>query len=221
MIGFFGGTFDPIHFGHLQAALEITEQLALSALYFLPCHLPPHRESPQVLAVHRSHMVSLAIQTEKRFHLDQRELLHQQPSYTVDTLQSIRAEIGETMPLVFIMGMDAFSSLQKWHRWHTIFDLAHIVVAHRPYYTKQMPAWCLERLKEDVRYLHQQASGYVMVCDITPLAISATLIRKKIAAGSSVRYLLPEVVLNCINAQGFYKKSRFEHDETRRGCKTR
>ena len=130
-IGIFGGTFDPIHYGHLRTALELQEMLDLASVHFVPAATPPHRETPMTDGKVRMRLVKAAIRGEKGFVADDRELRRAGPSYTIDTLASFRAEFPRRS-LCLLLGMDAFLGLPAWHRWRELLDLAHVVVAHRP-----------------------------------------------------------------------------------------
>ncbi len=131
MIGILGGTFDPIHHGHLRCAQELLQDLPLDEVRLVPCRIPPHRDTPQASAEQRLRMLKAALDGAPGLTVDDRELSREGPSYTVDTLHSLRAEFGAT-PLCLIVGMDAFNGLDRWHRWQELIGLAHIVVAHRP-----------------------------------------------------------------------------------------
>jgi nicotinate-nucleotide adenylyltransferase len=210
-IGVFGGTFDPIHFGHLRPALELLEQLSLQRLYLIPSAVPPHRDEPHATARQRLAMLRLAVEGQPGFVVDERELLRSGPSYTVDTLESLRAEVGDT-PLCLLLGVDAFLGLPEWHQWPRLLELAHIVVAHRP-------GWRLEeasmppalrrvvagRWLADAAALRAAVSGGVLLQGVTQLDISATGIRERIAAGKSANYLLPAKVWQYIQEQDLYR----------------
>ncbi|APZ43515.1 nicotinate-nucleotide adenylyltransferase [Acidihalobacter ferrooxydans] len=208
MIGLLGGTFDPIHFGHLRPALEIRDALGLDELRFLPCRIPPHRGTPRESAQTRAALVAQALADEAGFALDRRELGREGPSYTVDTLESFRAELGAQVGLCWIMGRDAFNGLPKWHRPHDVLRLAHIVVAQRPGEEGEPGAALAEmiagRVSESLTELTQQPAGCVAFVDVTQLAISATMIREALARGQSARFLVPERVWETIRAEGLY-----------------
>lgn len=208
-VGVLGGTFDPIHLGHLRPALEVWEQLDLEEIRIVPCHIPPHRRSPRASVAQRVRMVELAVQGQAGFRLDLREVERAGPSYSVDTLTALRAELGEDVPLCLIMGMDAFAGLPSWHRWTELIELAHLVVTHRPGSPASQDIdlgdW-LERVRtEDPRDLHARSRGHVWFCPVTQLDISATDIRRRIKAGRSPRFLLPDAVWHYIHAEGLYR----------------
>lgn len=211
-VGIFGGTFDPVHFGHLRPALELKEQLGLESVHLVPCNIPPHRDAPHATAAQRRDMLQLAIVGEPGLLLDERELARPGPSYMVDTLHSLRQEFGAPRPLCLIIGADAFLGLPSWYHWQELIQLAHIVVAHRP-------GWVLDETSLDlalrqllqqhrldaVSQLYQAPAGGVLLHSVTPLAISATEIRQRVAAGGSARYLLPQPVWDYIRQHNLYR----------------
>ncbi len=198
MIGIYGGTFDPVHYGHLRTALEVREALELDEVRFIPCRFPPHRREPVFPPEKRLEFLQLATADEPGFVVDTRELERSGVSYMVDTLASLRNEVGE-LPLGLILGRDAFLGLPSWHRWESIFDLAHLVVMDRPGYR---PDW-LPPLKEYVAQrstdhpgeLQHQPAGRIFFQRVTQLEISATHIRQCLQEGKSPRYLLSDQVL--------------------------
>ncbi|MCG5500647.1 nicotinate-nucleotide adenylyltransferase [Ectothiorhodospira lacustris] len=207
MIGILGGTFDPIHFGHLRPALEIQEHLGLDELRFIPCGLPPHRRRPEADVSHRLAMVEQAVALHPGFSVDRRELERDGPSYSVDTLESLRRELGAAVPLCLILGMDAFAGLSSWHRWQDLSSLAHLVVAHRP--GSDEPAALEDRAAarraENPADLRAAPAGRILCVPVTQLDISATAIRDRVARGGSPRFLLPEPVLTYIHRHGLYR----------------
>lgn len=206
MIGILGGTFDPVHHGHLRPALEVYESLGLSELRFVPCRVPPHRAPPEAPAHHRLAMVERAIAGVPGFRVDARELSRPGPSFTVDTLSELRAEIGPGCPLLLVMGMDAFAGLPGWHRWREIAQLAHVVVAHRPGTAPAMgsPYFELAAATDSVAVLRNAGRGRVFLQPVTQLDISATGIRECLRAGRSPRFLLPGSVRDYIAEHRLY-----------------
>lgn len=209
-IGVFGGTFDPIHFGHLRPALELSEQLSLQRMLLVPCSVPPHRPQPQASVEQRLAMLQRAVEGEPALQIDERELRRSGPSYMVDTLVSLRDELADT-PLCLCIGVDAFLGLPGWHRWQELLQLAHIVVAHRPGWQLdeksmkgELGALMNSHLERDVSAITEQKAGNILLCSVTQLAISATAIRKCIQAGRSARYLLPDAVWHYILEQKLY-----------------
>lgn len=206
-LGIFGGTFDPIHIGHLRMALELRQQLKLDEMRLLPCYLPPHRATPGASAEQRVAMLELALQDCAELTIDPRELLREKPSYTYDTLCELRAELGEQISLCLCMGMDSFLTLDQWHEWRQLIRLAHLVVVERPGY--EIPevgavADLLRRHRAEVEAIHEAPAGAVIIASPALLPMSATDIRAQISAGESPQFLLPDPVLNYIRAQGLY-----------------
>ena len=208
MIGIFGGSFDPIHLGHLRAALELAQALELEQVRFMPCRQPPHRSAPVAGAEQRVALLEAALRGEPAFRLDTRELHRDGPSYTVDTLLSLRAELGAA-PLCLILGMDAFQGFSTWHRWQEVIELAHLVVAHRPGWTPPRSGAVAELLAQrqvrGVAELRQHPGGRVLLWPVTPLDISSSHIRALVAEGRSPRYLVPEAVWELIQARNIYR----------------
>lgn len=211
-IGILGGTFDPIHYGHLRLAEEMLELAGLRQIRFIPAGIPPHRAQPQVSAQHRSAMVQLAIADQPAFVLDDREIRRTVFCYTVDTLGELRAEFGAGQPLCLLMGGDAFLQLHTWHQWERLFELAHIVVGYRPGFpldqrihaaTAALQSYYRQRLCSAAE-LSQRPAGGVAVLAIPELDISATLIRSRVAEHRSIRYLLPNAVADYIHQHHLY-----------------
>lgn len=212
-LGIFGGTFDPIHYGHLRPALELRDQLALSEVRFIPASVPPHRGEPTASAQQRLAMLQLALQGCAGMSIDERELHRDGPSYMADTLRSLRSEVGER-PLVLLLGLDAFLGLPSWHAWHSIIEQAHIAVATRPGWQSEQllqesplaQLW-RERLCDDAAPLHQTPAGRIVMVEVTPLDISATKIREQLQRGRSPRFLLPDNVLDYIERNRLYLRA--------------
>ncbi|MBI3528847.1 MAG: nicotinate-nucleotide adenylyltransferase [Betaproteobacteria bacterium] len=213
-IGVLGGTFDPVHCAHLRLAEELADGIGLSKVRFIPTGAPPHRGTPKVTGAHRMEMVRLAIAGNPRFEADDREIRRQGVCYTFDTLNELRAELGDR-PLCLLMGSDAFSALTTWHRWEELFDLAHIVIAHRPGFSPQqlqsslpgpLRKIYLQRLAASTGILRRDSAGTVYAREITALDIAATQIRGLLAGGGSARYLVPDAVLDYIETNRLYKE---------------
>ncbi len=208
MIGLLGGTFDPVHHGHLRIALECCEALALSELRFIPCHRSPLRDLPHAEAAARVAMLEAALAGEPRFRLDACELERPAPSYTVDTLTGLRASVGTT-PLCLIVGMDAFLGLAAWRHWQEITRLAHLVVARRPGHIPE-PQAALAEYAAGARCaspadLRGRSGGGLFFLDSSLLDISATDLRARVAAGRSIRYLVPDSVEAIIRQHHLYR----------------
>jgi nicotinate-nucleotide adenylyltransferase len=209
-IGIFGGTFDPIHFGHLRLAEEMAEAIGLSQVRFIPAGQPPHRGVPRTAATHRLEMVRRAIAGNPRFEVDAREVRRPDPSYTVDTLTVLRAELGNEQPLWLLLGADAFTGLPSWHQWRQLFTLANIAVAARPGAQLMRPDGLPEDLKHELSQRRVPdgsatgPAGSVLLQQMTALDISATRIRATLARQGSARYLLPDTVLDYIHQHQLY-----------------
>lgn len=211
-LGLFGGTFDPIHFGHLRLAEEAIDHLGLAGVRWIPAGQPPHRGTPQVTAQQRLEMVLRSTRKNARFSVDSAEVEAAAPSYTVHTLERLRGELGSQQLLVLLVGADAFAGLASWHRWRDLFSLAHIAISHRPGFpveTASLPhelaSEFADRRLADPALLRRQPAGGIVTFAMTQLAISATQIRKLLANGLSARYLLPDAVLDYIDLQQLYK----------------
>ena len=207
-VGIFGGTFDPVHIGHLRTSVELRKILGLSEMRLIPNANPPHRIQPGASAKHRLAMLQLALANEPGLVTDDRELRRQGPSYTLDTLTEIRAEIGTETPLCLCIGMDSLINLNQWHRWCELTDLAHIVAVARP-------GWHLPQSGEVLEFIHEhratseeqlqaQPAGKVLIREITLLPVSATGIRQALQRGESTRYLVPDKVIDYIRQHQLY-----------------
>ena len=208
-IGILGGTFDPIHYGHLRPALDLLEELELAEIRFIPCRIPAHRGTPLITAAQRLTLVQLATEGQPGFITDDRELRREGLSYMFDTLASLREDFGDEIPLCLIVGTDAFRELHTWHRWRELPKLAHIVVMQRPGLLKplvpMLEAFTTPRVVYDRFALRRKPAGGILFQPVTQLSISATRIRALLAQGQSPRYLLPEAVLAYIHAQALYR----------------
>jgi nicotinate-nucleotide adenylyltransferase len=208
MIGILGGTFDPVHFGHLRPALEVQESLALEELRLIPCHIPPHRPQPHASAAQRVAMLKAATGQYPAFRIDTRELQRDGPSYTFDTLVSLRKELGDT-GLCLLMGMDAFGDLTTWHRWVELIEFCHLVVMTRP--GTDVPAggelagFIRRHRVPAAAGLRHRPAGRLLFQPVTALAISATRLRALLAQGLSPAFLMPEAVIEIINREGLYR----------------
>jgi len=206
-IAIFGGTFDPIHYGHLRTAFEMLQALRFAEVRFIPSGDPPHRGKTFATADLRLEMVRVAVQEQPGFAVDDCELMRDGPSYTIDTLSSIREEHQDTS-LGLIVGMDAFLGLTTWYRWDEILDLAHIVVAHRPGWRApdigELGELITAHGTHRVDDLHENRHGYIHIHAVTQLEIASTEIRDLIAAGRDSRFLMPDVVRDVIVKSGCY-----------------
>ncbi|NNE05458.1 MAG: nicotinate-nucleotide adenylyltransferase [Xanthomonadales bacterium] len=202
-----GGTFDPVHFGHLRAAEEIRETLDMDEFRFLPCGQPPHRDAPHASASQRLEMLRLALADWPDFTVDDREVLRQGPSYMVDTLSDFRTEYPDAA-LVLVIGQDAANSLDHWHRWRALPGLAHLVIMSRhgdtARYPKAVEDVLLAGKADRPRSLADSPAGRVLNVAIDSLPVSASAIRALISSGRSARFLVPDPVLRYIQQQGLY-----------------
>jgi nicotinate-nucleotide adenylyltransferase len=201
LVGVFGGTFDPVHFGHLRTALELLERLSLGEVRFIPSARPPHRSAPKTPASLRLRLLEAAVADEPRFVADRREIDRPGPSYTVDTLESLADDLPEST-LCLVLGMDAFLGLPEWHRWHELLEIAHVVVAHRPgsQAPEQGPLGRLVRERRTVSAadLGEARSGHIHVEAVTQLEISSSALRRAVRAGRDPKYLVPDAVRRII-----------------------
>lgn len=210
LIGLLGGTFNPIHFGHLRTAQELADALNFYEVRFIPSANPPHKDKPEVSAKHRAEMVNLAIADNPLFKLDTQELGRAGVSYTIDTLISLREELGENVTLCLVMGSDAFVKLNTWHRWQELLDYCHIVLVQRPKAENpsklpdELTVYLQDHYTENVADLSEKSAGYIHMQAVTPLDISATQIRNSLKVGRSVRYLMPNEVIEYIAAHKLY-----------------
>ncbi|HEY0767805.1 MAG TPA: nicotinate-nucleotide adenylyltransferase [Steroidobacteraceae bacterium] len=200
-IGVFGGTFDPIHCGHLRTAFELWQELQLAEVRFLPTGSPPHRAALCASAERRLQMVTAAVADQPSFVVDDREVRRSGVSYSVDTLTELRREYpGRSLCL--LLGMDAFLGLPNWHRWRELLTLAHIVVAHRPGWraptTGPLGEVMVDHGTGAIGMLHERPAGCVYVHAVTQLEISSTELRSLIIAGRDPRYLVPDAVRQII-----------------------
>ena len=212
LIGILGGTFDPIHHGHLRLAEEAADACRMARVLLIPAALPNLRAAPRTAAHHRLAMAQLAAQGNARLEVDDRELRREGMSYTVDTLADLRRELGEAQPLCLILGADAFLRLPAWSRWQQLFALAHIAVAARPGYqlsermqSDELAAEWRARFTGTRSELTETACGLIARIEIPLLEISATDIRARIAGAASARYLVPQPVLDYIAAERLYE----------------
>ena len=214
LVGLLGGTFNPIHFGHLRMAQELADALNLSEVRFIPSANPPHKSMPTVSAKHRAAMVQLAIADNPLFKLDTRELVRTGASYTIDTLISLREELSlqdkQPISLCLILGSDAFVHLNTWARWQELLNYCHIILVQRPTASKQaklpdeLAIFLQDHYTEDLVDLTNNAAGYIHMQAITPLEISSTNIRNALIKKLSARYLAPEKVIDYLVKHKLY-----------------
>lgn len=205
----YGGTFDPIHYGHLKPVEALAKQVALQQVTIMPNNVPPHRAQPLANSEQRKTMVELAIAGNPLFKLDDRELQRETPSYTVETLEQLRSEIGAEQPLSFIVGQDSLLSLQRWHRWETLLTLCHLLVCQRPGYSLSMNTpeeqqWLEAHQTGSVEELHNQPAGKIYLAQTPMYDISATAIRQRLEQHQTCDDLLPPAVAEFIRQHHLY-----------------
>ena len=207
-IGFLGGTFDPIHFGHLRPALEITEALSLASLFLLPNHIAPHKSQSHCTAKQRSEMVKLAIAEQPRIEVDTRELNRAKASYTIDTLKELK-EVYPTTPICFIMGMDSLINFDSWFKWYEILDYCHLIISQRPQWHPHFNNTIKELLQRhqttNKLELHNLANGKIYFQETSQLDISSTEIRHLLKNNQSIDCLVPEAVNTYIKNHKLYQ----------------
>jgi len=211
MIGVYGGTFDPIHFGHLRPAMEILQAFGLSQIRFIPCGVPPHRDAPHATPEQRVAMLECAIEGVPEFVCDTREIQRGGPSYMLDTLRSLQATAGDEA-YCLILGMDAFAAFHTWHQWRDILGYCNLLVMQRPEFEaeKVITAAQLIELVQQVRVMDvtkfiQEAPGKLIFYPVTQLDISSSRIRELNAQRRSLRFLMPDRVIALIEEQGIYQ----------------
>ncbi len=207
-IGILGGTFDPIHLGHINLALATYHQLRLSQVRFIPVHIPPHRTMPVASADDRKSMLEAALNNFDELTLDCREIARNETSYSIDTLESLRTELPLT-PLCLILGRDAFNKIDTWHRWQHLLDHAHIVVANRPGAKPELSetarAWLEDHQTNDNNTIAEFCSGRIYYVEIPLLNISSTVIRTAIADKEDVKQWLHPSTINYIKNHQLYQ----------------
>lgn len=203
----FGGTFDPIHFGHLRTAVEVRQALRVEHVKLVPAGVPAHRQMPGTTPAQRLKMLQLAVQGLPYLEVDDREIRRGGTSYMIDTLASVRAEAGPDVPVSLVLGADAFALIHEWHRWEALLDLAHLVILGRPgadlVMNEAVTAWTRDRWVA-AEQLQAKPAGLVCELQLTQLAISATAIRQLIDAGEPIDFLLPNAVIDYIRREQLY-----------------
>lgn len=209
MIGIFGGTYDPIHNGHLHVARKVMQTFPMKEIHFLPCYQPVHRNKPQATVQQRLDMVNLAIQGHPEYILDESEARRKGPSYMIETLQLLRKELGETIPFGLILATDAFEYFNQWYRWDEILNYTHLIIvqrSHRNVLKKNTELFQYVEKKRiyKPRTLLQSPAGSLIWTHIMGLPISSTKIRQRIAEGKDISKQVPKAVLNYIRENRLY-----------------
>jgi nicotinate-nucleotide adenylyltransferase len=206
-----GGTFDPIHCGHLASAKAVRKSLGVTALKLIPSFIPPHRDVPGSTAEQRLAMLKIAIADVDGLEVDDRELVRQGVSYTVDTLDSFRAELGQTLPLYFVLGFDSYCTLHEWKHWQEITRKCHLVVLARPGYEDETPAqiveWSKDKMVEEPKHLMNRACGGILTISLIQVDVSATELRKIFKEGKRPTGKMPEKVIDYAIEHELYSAS--------------
>ncbi|MGL9733893.1 MAG: nicotinate-nucleotide adenylyltransferase [Symbiopectobacterium sp.] len=210
LIAYFGGTFDPIHYGHLRPLTVLPDEIGVTRITLMPNNVPPHREQPEATAQQRKRMVELAIAETPLFSVDDRELQRITPSYTINTMEMIRAEMGDNIPLTFIIGQDSLLTLHAWHRGQDLLKVCHLLVCARPGYhitleTPKQQAWLEAHSTENAADLHTQPHGLIYLAHTPLITVSATKIRQRRQRGKPCNDLVPPAVLHFMDAHGLYR----------------
>jgi nicotinate-nucleotide adenylyltransferase len=211
MIAILGGTFNPIHMGHLHMAKQFRDKIGFDSIRIIPAALPALKSAPSATADQRAEMVKLAINNQADLTLDTQELSRAGMSYTIDTLIALRQELGNQVSLSWLMGSDAFEKLNAWHRWQELLNYAHLVIAIRPH-SEDLSKLNPDILKllscheaKGIESIKKQTHGKILIQEVDALDISSTEIREKIANGDNVSGLLPKAVLDYIQTHYLYR----------------
>ena len=202
IIGLYGGTFDPIHIGHLRPAVEVFQHLKLDKLFFIPCAYPPHKTKPFFTIQQRIKLLQAAIGSYPEFEIDQRETQRPPPSYTIDTLKSLRNDFPDAA-LCLIIGKDAFNNINSWHQWHELLNFAHLIVTQRPHepitINDEISAFFRLHNTQNITKIQDNTCGCIYMQKVTQFDISSTQIRTLLETRHDVRYLVPDKVYEIIN----------------------
>lgn len=208
MIGIFGGSFDPVHFGHIKPALALLEHYEFDQISFIPCKQSPLKNETLADENYRLEMLNIVAKSHEKLTVDDRELKREGPSYTIETLKELRAEIGESKTLVMLMGVDIYLSFCKWHKYDEILSYCHIMLLQRPGYSLPTEGCEFEiyhqHVTQDISKLSESDKGKIYLSDILKIDISSTSIRKTISNGEQPKYLLPGSVWSYIKRNNLY-----------------
>lgn len=211
----FGGTFDPVHRGHIESVCAVARLLGDVDVYLVPCQIPAHRPTPAASPEDRLKMLQLAVASQDRIFIDDCELRRKGTSYTVDTLLGYRERVGESGPLLFLMGRDAWVTLPGWHRWEALTDLAHLLILERPGTDQDSPdvlrQWLKPRQVQDPEEMMTSSSGKVCFLSLDQIDVSASGLRETIAKGSSIEGNVNPLVMNYIRQNNLYTGASLEN----------
>ncbi len=206
-----GGTFDPIHNGHIESAIAVKERLAVAAVKLVPSFIPPHKLLPGTSAAHRLEMIRIATEKVDGIEVDDREISREGVSYTFNTLASFRRDIGVSAPLYFVLGVDSYATLNTWHRWRELTESAHLLVLKRAGFVGEIPGevkrWAEVRQARKLECLQNSAGGLVCQVELTQLEVSATYIRQVLGHGGQPDGLMPQSVVDYARQHGLYADS--------------
>lgn len=210
-IGILGGSFDPVHFGHIKPSLQLAEDFQLDSIRLIPCKISPFKDETFASAQHRWNMVSIIAGSSELFEADARELQRDTPSYSYETLREIASEVANNSTLFWIMGEDALIDFPRWYQAEKIMQLCHVLVMRRPGYDVSQNAststWLKPYMCKDVSMLSEKQYGCIYMTDVELLDISSTQIRETVHAGKQPRFMLPGGVWNYIKRNNLYQES--------------
>ena len=208
-VALFGGTFNPVHFGHLRLATALAGLLQVKPIRMIPCAMPPHRTEPSASAEQRLAMLKLAIDKQPILAADDLELHRTTPSYSIDTLELVRQQIGAQAPLFFCMGMDSLAGISSWHRWRELLNFCHIVVYPRPRWQPpsqgEVARWIDRHQCNNLSELKQRPSGQLYICDLAMLDLSSSEIRDHIKQDKNIDHMAPKPVIEYIKLHSLYE----------------
>lgn len=193
LLGVLGGTFDPVHIGHLRTALDLQCQLPIDDIHLIPNYQPPHRSQPVLDANERMRLLQQAVAELPGLVADDREIRRQGDSYMVDTLTDLKQQFP-WRHLCLIIGMDAYNSFCSWHQWETILETAHLIVMQRAGIDQLQNHQLDQHRVSDAEALQKTAAGCVLIQPVSQLEISSTGIRELAAKGENIQFLVPDVI---------------------------
>lgn len=206
--GIFGGTFDPIHIGHIEPVIEAAKQVNIDKIALMPCHIPTHKSVSSTSSHHRLEMAKLTCQQYPIFYPDDREIKRGKPTYSIDTLRELRQEYP-THPLCFFIGMDSLLTINSWYQWQELFDLCHFIVCQRPDHDTEFSAEIVRLLQcrqvSDTTELHNNLAGKIYIASTKQIAVSSTALRQRLHDNVPVDSLIPESVINYILQYKLYQ----------------
>jgi len=203
MIGILGGSFDPIHNGHIHIARQLVSRLGLQQLQFMPCALPVHRDLPHASSLHRCAMIELVLQAQQAFSLNTLEIDRNGPSYSIDSLRAIRRQNDSIIALV--LGADAFNAFDSWKSPREILQLANLVVCHRPGFEVDQSIFS-QHWVTSAKELSAQTAGAILVLEVEAIDCSSSAVRAALDAGKIPRQCLPPAVAGYIDKHNLYRK---------------